>query len=104
MFSRGITGIEKITTYFLKSKEEKIIKIKQGDTFILLEYGDHPISNITYGLLVRKDMYSLRYFLEKVKDQFQSKYKYLLSNLELIEGNEEKFFLNFNNNIKTILK
>ena len=104
LFSRGITGIEKITTYFLKSKEEKIIKIKQGDTFILLEYGDHPISNITYGLLVRKDMYSLRYFLEKVKDQFQSKYKYLLSNLELIEGNEEKFFLNFNNNIKTILK
>jgi len=69
-----------------------------------LEYGDHPLSNITYGLLIKKDMYSLRYFLKEVKKQFQAKYKYILSNLELIEGNEEKFFLNFTNNIKVILE
>ncbi len=104
LFSRGITGIEQVTTHFLNSKEEKILKIKQGDSYILLEYGDPPLSNITYGLLVRKDMHSLMYFLEKIKNQFQDKYKYLLSNLELIEGNEEKFFLNFINNIKTALK
>ena len=104
LFSRGITGIEQITTQLLNSKEEKIIKIKQGDSFILLEHGDPPIYSITYGLLVEKDMYSLRYFLKEVKKQFQAKYKYILSNLELIEGNEEKFFLNFTNNIKVILE
>ncbi|MFX1340886.1 MAG: hypothetical protein ACFFDK_19910 [Promethearchaeota archaeon] len=104
LFPRGIIGIEQITTHILNSKEEKIKKIKQGDSFILLEYGDPPLSNITYGLLVKKDMYSLRYFLKEIKKKFQSKYKYLLSNLELVEGNEEKFFLNFTNNINTILK
>lgn len=104
LFSRGIIGIERITTHFLNSNDEKIKKIKQGDSIILLEHGDPPISNITYGLIVKKDMYSLRYFLKEIKNQFQAKYKYLLSNLELIEGNEEKFFLNFINNIKVILE
>ena len=104
LISRGISGVEQVTTHIAKSDEERIYKIKQGPSFILLEYGDPPISHITFALLAKKDMYSLRYILREIKNQFQEKYRYILNNLQIIEGNEAKFFLNFNINLQSILK
>ena len=104
LISRGISGVEQVTTHIAKSDEERIYKIKQGPSFILLEYGDPPISHVTFALLAKKDMYSLRYILREVKNQFQEKYRHILNNLQIIEGNEDKFFLKFNINLQSILK
>lgn len=104
LFSRGISGVEQVTTHLAKSDDERIYKIKQGQSYILLEYGDPPTSHITFALLTTKDMYSLRFILKEVKNQFQEKYRYVLNNLPIIEGNEDKFFLNFNINLHSILK
>ncbi|MFX1340548.1 MAG: hypothetical protein ACFFDK_18205 [Promethearchaeota archaeon] len=104
IFSRVISGVEQVTTHLTKSNSEKIHKIEQGSSYILLEYGDPPISHITYALLTTKDLSSLRFILREVKNHFQEKYRYLLSNLVIIERNEAKFFRNFNINLQSILK
>ena len=101
LFSKGILGIERITTELSDSVEEKIDKIKHGEYFILFAYGDGQLSHITYALIVNKDMESMRFFLKQIKTQFQFIYKEFLYDLKIIEGNEEKLFTSFDHNVKS---
>ena len=49
-------------------------------------------------------MISINYFLKTVKNQFQTFYKNILLNLDLIEEKERQIFSKFDVNIKNILK
>lgn len=104
LFSRGMIGIDQIITGLTKLNEEKINKIKQAGILILLEYGNKKMSDITYALLVKKEMQSLYYFLKDIKKQFETTYKYFLVDLSVVQGNEEKLFSTFNNYIINFLK
>jgi len=104
LFSRGISGIDQIITQITSYREEKINKIEHGDSFIFLEYGDEPLSSITYALIVKKDMFSMRYFLMNVKKQFQTIYSGFLTNINIIDGIEDKLFSSFDNDLKMILE
>ena len=54
-----------------------------------------------YCLLVDKDMISFNYFLRQVRDNFERMYKNILKNIDILKGNENKLFSNFD---KAILK
>jgi len=102
-FSGGLLGIDAIISEITNTKKEKINKIKQGDSFILLDYGTKP-SFITYALLVKNDINSIRYCLNDIKTQFESFYKEILMNLDEIKGNEELLFGSFDIILKNIIK
>jgi hypothetical protein len=103
LFSGGITGIDKIISEITNTKE-KINKISQADSLILLEYGSDYASQITYALIVREDLKSNRYFLRAIKKQFESFYKEILIGLDLIKGSEEALFGSFDLILKEILR
>ena len=94
LFSGGITGIDYILSIITNSKNDKIYKIKQPDSLILLEYGN-LIPQLTYALIVKKDFKSNRYFLRLLKNQFESFYKEILTNVDKIEGNIGILFKSF---------
>ncbi len=96
IFSGGITGIEKLIASVTGGEGEKITRIDQEDSIILLEYGKVGI-RIIYALVVKKDLLSLRYFLRTVKYHFESFYKNILTNLEALHLGEgqDRLFLSF---------
>jgi len=98
LFSGGITGIDSILSVITNTKTEKIYKIEQQDSLILLEYGSDLIPQLpqlTYALVIKKDLKSNRYFLRSIKNQFESFYKEVLTNIDKIEGNVELLFGSF---------
>ena len=104
MFSSGLIGIESIHAAITDSKSEKIEKIEHGESIILLESGDEPISYLSYALLVKKEMISIRYFLKSVKKRFQDIYKNLLINLEKFRNDYELVFSSFDYDIFALLE
>ena len=104
LFSGGITGIDSMLSAITDTEGEKINKIKQADSLILLEYGSDYASQITYSLVVREDLKSNRYFLRSIKNQFESFYKEILTGLDLLKGSEEQLFGSFDILLKNILK
>ena len=104
IFSRGIVGIDDFTSKIMKIKNENIKKIKHGEALIFLDYGDEPMSFITYALLVDKDIRSMSFFLKEVKEKFQELYKNIILHLNIIKGTEDTLFFSFNTIIKEILK
>ncbi len=103
LFSGGIIGIDIIISLITDTKNENINKIKQADSFILLEYGTQFSSNIIYALVVKNDIKSNRYFLKSIKDQFESFYKEMLSELDNITGSKKLLFSSFEVLINNII-
>ncbi|MFX1394210.1 MAG: hypothetical protein ACFFAH_11605 [Promethearchaeota archaeon] len=103
LFSGGISGIDSILSAITNTRGEKINKIKQVDSFILLEYGSDISSHITYALVVKTDLKSNHYFLKSIKNQFESFYQKLLSELDNIKGSEEQLFGSFDIILKNIM-
>lgn len=103
LFSGGIIGIDIIISLITDTKNENLNKIKQADSFILLEYGTQFSSNIIYALVVKNDIKSNRYFLKSIKDQFESFYKEMLSELDNITGSKELLFSSFEVLINNII-
>ena len=104
LFPRGISGIDDIISLITDTKGEKIEKIGQAESLILLEYGEAPFSFLTYVLLVEKEMSSSRYFLKTAKNEFQNTYKVFLIDYKLVSGDRAKIFSNFNLIINQLLK
>ena len=95
VLSIGLIGINNIINGLTSTRDKKIERISQGDNQIIFTYGDNPNDFIIYALLVNKDMDSLRYFLETIKNQFQGFFKGILQNINSIRGNEVKVFSSF---------
>ncbi|MFX1410955.1 MAG: hypothetical protein ACFFA6_11420 [Promethearchaeota archaeon] len=103
LFSKGIMGIESIITIITGIKDEKINKIKQGEFYMFLEYGNNP-SYITYVLVVRKDLISAHHLLKSIRLQFESFFKDFLLNLDMMRKEHDKLFESFDNIINRILQ
>lgn len=103
LFSKGISGIEKLITTITNTKTERIDKIQQDDFLIMFEYGNVPISLI-YVLIVKKDLISSKHLLKIIRIRFESFFKEILLNLDNIEEDQEKIFISFNNIMENILR
>ncbi len=103
IFSGGIAGLEQLIASVTGGEREEITRIDQEDSIILLEYGKVGIS-IIYALVVKKDLVSLRYFLQKLKEHFESFYKNILTTLEALRVGEgqERLFLSFGRIVKRL--
>ncbi len=102
LYSGGILGIESIITKITNTKEEKINKIEQKDSVILLAYSS-VIPYITYALIIRKDLLSLGHLLDSIKRQFEAFYREILLNLENLKGDEQLLFKSFDVILRGIL-
>ena len=78
--SIGIVGISDVFDEITKTYHNRIKTIKYGNFSILLEYEEDPKSQFLFVLFVNKNMKSLELFLKKVKNQFLTTYKSLLTN------------------------
>ncbi|MFX1311498.1 MAG: hypothetical protein ACFFHD_02655 [Promethearchaeota archaeon] len=103
IFPRGIIGIENIITVITGIKNEKINLIKHGDFHIFLEYGVNP-SNITYVLVVKKDLISAHHLLKTVRTKFENFYKEILLNLDILKREQRQLFESFDVIINKILQ
>jgi hypothetical protein len=103
LFSAGIIGIDNILSIITNTKDEKVNKIKQPESLILLEYGSEIAPQIIYALVVKKDLKSNTYFLKTIKKQFESFYKEILSEIVNLKGNEEQLFKSFDIILKDII-
>lgn len=95
LFSVGIIGIDIVLSAITNTRGEKINKIKQADSLILLEYSSGISSQIIYALIVKKDLKSNIYFLKSIKNQFESFYKEILRELDSLKGSEGQLFGSF---------
>jgi len=103
IFSGGISGIETVVNSITDSKGEKINRIQQEDSLILLEYGTDP-SFVTYALLIKKDMKSIYHFLKSLKRVFEVLFKEVLLNLDDLKENKDLIFGSFDSIIKDFLR
>jgi hypothetical protein len=103
LFSAGIIGIDNILAIITNTKDEKVDKIKQEESLILLEYGSEIAPQIIYALIVKQDLKSNIYFLKMIKRQFESFYKEILSELNNLKGNEEQLFMSFDIILKDMI-
>ncbi len=103
LFSVGIIGIDIVLSAITNTRGEKINKIKQADSLILLEYSSGISSQIIYALVVKKDLKSNIYFLKSIKSQFESFYKEILRELDSLKGSEEQLFGSFDVIIEDLL-
>jgi len=103
IFSKGISGIEKLITLITNSTTEKINKIQQDEYLILFEYGLNP-SSLIYIFIVKEDLFSAIHLLRSVRMHFESFFREILLNLDHIDESQEKIFLSFNNIMDIILQ
>jgi len=103
IFSGGISGIETVVNIITDSKGEKINRIQQEDSLILLEYGTDP-SFVTYALLIKKDMKSIYHFFKSLKRVFEVLFKEVLLNLDDVKENKDLIFGSFDSIIKDFLR
>ena len=85
LFTGAISGIDDIISTITDSKTERISKIEQEDSYIILEYGGTEQFPIIYALLVEKDLASMNGFVNTVKRQFEAFFKDILYNIHEIE-------------------
>lgn len=103
IFSKGISGIEKVISLITDTKTERINKIQQDDFLIIFEYGNIPLSLI-YVLIVKEDLISSKHLLKIVRIRFESFFKEILLNLYDLEEDQEKIFISFNTIMEEILQ
>jgi len=104
--SGGLTGIEIIISAITNTQNERIKVIKQEGSYILLEYGTKYSTPIVYALLVKKDLKSIRYFLNLLKVQFENFFKEILENFEEFDlaGQDERLFSSFDIILENLIK
>ncbi|NVM29238.1 MAG: hypothetical protein HWN65_10405 [Candidatus Helarchaeota archaeon] len=103
IFSGGILGIEAVITTVTGTKDTKINEIRQEDSLILLEYGKNP-SYITYALIVKKDLKSIRHFLQSLTRVFELLFREVLLKLDDLKEDTERIFIGFDGYMKDFLK
>ena len=103
MFSGGILGIESIISNVTGTKDTKINEMRQEDSLILLEYGTNP-SYITYALVVKKDLKSIRHFLQSLTRVFELLFREVLLNVDNLKEDIERIFVGFDGYMKDFLK
>lgn len=104
LFSGGLSGIDSIISAITDTKEEKIRKIKQGNSYILLEYGSqYEQVPLTFAIVTSENLKSIRFFLATVKDQFEAFYRNILLELKGLKGETELLFKSFEMIIKNLL-
>jgi hypothetical protein len=103
IFSKGVSGIEKVITLITNTKTERINKIQQDDFLIIFEYANAPVALI-YILIVKKDLTSSKHLLKIIQTRFELLYKEILLNLESIKGDQKEIFFGFNDIMKVILE
>ncbi|MBY9003233.1 MAG: hypothetical protein KGD73_04625 [Candidatus Lokiarchaeota archaeon] len=103
VFSKGISGIEKIIALITNSKTEKINKIQQDEYLILFEYGLNP-SSLIYIFIIKEDLFSSIHLLRSVRMHFESFFKEILLNLDDIDEIQKQLFLSFNKMMDIILQ
>ncbi|MHA1291404.1 MAG: hypothetical protein ACTSQJ_01905 [Promethearchaeota archaeon] len=106
LMSGGLTGIEIIISAITNTQNERIKVIKQEGSYILLEYGTKYSTPIVYALLVKKDLKSIRYFLNLLKVQFENFFKEILENFEEFDlaGQDERLFSSFDIILENLIK
>jgi hypothetical protein len=103
LYSGGIIGIDSVISSITGIKKQKINKIENEGSSILLEYGIEPY-NIIFALIMNKDLISMRIFLRNIKSQFESFYREILPGLDTIPKNQDLLFGSFDLIIKNLIK
>jgi hypothetical protein len=93
--SIGVVGISDVFDEITKTYQNRVKTIKYGKFSILLEYEEDPKSQFLFVLFVETDMKSLELFLKKVKNQFLTSYKSLLTTYDIVERFRESLFSSF---------
>jgi hypothetical protein len=93
--SIGVVGISDVFDEITKTYHNRVKTIKYGKFSILLEYEEDPKSQFLFVLFVDTDMKSLELFLKKVKNQFLTSYKSLLTTYDIVERFRESLFSSF---------
>ena len=93
--SIGVVGISDVFDEITKTYQNRVKTIKYGKFSILLEYEEDPKSQFLFVLFVDTDMKSLELFLKKVKNQFLTTYKSLLTTYDIVERFRESLFSSF---------
>jgi len=101
--SIGVVGISDVFDEITKTYHDRIKTIKYGNFTILLEYEEDPNSQFLFVLFVNKNMKSLQLFLNKVKTQFLTSYKSLLTNYDIVEKFRATIFSGFDLILQKIL-
>jgi hypothetical protein len=102
--SIGVVGISDVFDEITKTYENRIKTIKYGKFSILLDYEEDPKSQFLFVLFVNQNMRSMQLFLKKVKNEFLTTYKSMLSNLELVDRFRETIFSGFDILLQNILE
>lgn len=103
--SGGIKGIDDILqTYNRSQNNVRVDKIKHGNVIIFLQHGEDQFNDLTYVLIVNKDLKSCKYFLSSIKEQFEGLFKGILQNLNNINTQQMKIFDSFETIVNTIAK
>ncbi len=103
IFPGGISGVQEIISSITHTGEEKISKIMQGEDYILLDYSEIYSVPLIFALIVKKDLNSIRHFLESIKFQFESFFKEILVNLSQFDKDQEQLFVSFDIFIQNFL-
>lgn len=79
LLSKGLIAVDEILDALIKD-DKKMLKIEQGNFIILIERGDKYFSHFIFLLVVKRNMKTLRYFLETLKNKFQDLYDVVIIN------------------------
>ncbi len=103
LFSKGILGIDTIIKTITDTKDKSINKIEKGESHIFLEYGQPPFS-LTFVLIVKVDLISTHHLLKSIKSRFESFFKEILLNLNILNEESSQLFRSFDNIMNQILQ
>ncbi|MEJ2251965.1 MAG: hypothetical protein P8Y97_20180, partial [Candidatus Lokiarchaeota archaeon] len=96
-------GIENIISIITGTEDEKIKEIKQDDFNILLDHSSKA-ENLTYILIVKKDLKSYMYIFEDIKTAFENYYDVILRHYSSFDGNKNLIFKSFDVKLKNLSK
>jgi len=104
LLTKGIIGIDDIIGSIRGIKTHKLEVIQHGNFLLLLRSGDIEYKSLTFALLIKKEMNSMRYFLTQIKKQFQGFYRDIFAEYELLNGEQVEMFGSFDLILKDLLK
>lgn len=103
LFPRGIVGIENLLSTITDTQSVRIEKIKKKNSYIFLEQGK-KFENLTFILLLKRDLRSGNYFVKVIRNRFESFFKEILMNFEEIKVDQNRIFSSFDQIIEIILE
>jgi len=101
---QAIIGIEMILNSLRRKDNLKTDKIQKGKLTIIFEQGGELFPNITYALVVGKELNSLGFFLKQIKMQFEGFFKEILLMLPKFGEGKEELFSSFDVIINNIIR